>query len=70
MASAAALPPASLFVVRNDAYLSVFAPESMTITGIPASVTLAIGSPRASKIVGEITMAAGFDPAALSSTAI
>ena len=35
-ASAAALPPASLLVVRKEAYLSVLAPESMTMTGIPA----------------------------------
>src|SRR5579883_1824212 len=69
-ALAAALPPASLLVVRNEAYLSVLAPESITITGMPASVTLAIGSPKASKIVGEMTTAAGFEPAALSSTAI
>jgi len=47
MASAAALPPASLLVVRKDAYLSVLAPESMTMTGVPAVVTAAMGSPRA-----------------------
>src|SRR3569623_347738 len=70
MASAAALPPASLLVVRNEAYLSVLAPESMTITGMPASVTAAIGSPSASKMVGEITIAEGLEPAALSSTEI
>src|SRR3954468_10257613 len=70
MASAAALPPASLLVVRKAAYLSVLAPESITITGMPASLTAAIGSPNASKIVGEITTATGLEPAALSSTAI
>ena len=40
------------------------------MTGIPASVTLAIGPPKASKMVGDMTTAAGFEPAALSSTAI
>ena len=44
--------------------------ESITMTGIPASVTLAIGSPNASKMVGDMTTAVGFEAAALSSTAI
>src|SRR5271154_4363558 len=70
VATAAALPPASLLVVRKEANLSVLAPESITMTGIPASVTLAIGSPKASKMVGDMTTAVGFEAAALSSTAI
>ena len=50
--------------------MSVLAPELITITGMPASVTLAIGSPNASKMVGDMTTAVGFEPAALSSTEI
>ena len=46
--SAAALPPTSLLVVRKEAYSSVLAPESMTMTGMPALVTAAMGSPSAS----------------------
>src|SRR4051812_26946469 len=42
----------------------------MMITGMPESVTAAIGSPSASKMVGEITIADGLEPAALSRTEI